>query len=385
MKIKILHILNDDKFIDSHISNIQKGDFQNTFVYLKEELTYDGKFRQLIKHIKPYSKEYDDLIRNCSNYQILILYYLSKDKANIINRINGKKPVIIWSFYGGDLYSLPEFKTELFSIETLKILNPAETKSRHLLMRLKNFLRPLYYKIRKEADPFAGIRKAIYNIDYFSWYDKGEYDYLNKKFNNMLPQFLESVSSNSSFTAAGACEKPNGILLGNSGSPFNNHIDILLELEKMKYQGNITIPLNYGSPSYISKLKEELKFSKLNIAFLEEFLPYKDYIALVNKHSAAVFNSYRQMALGNIFIALKCGLKVYLSKKNPSYQWLKKIGFHVYSIECDLSDDLKENNLRIPKNFADVNSFIRDHMGDSHAKENYLLTIGKITKKHENL
>ncbi|HRP33262.1 MAG TPA: TDP-N-acetylfucosamine:lipid II N-acetylfucosaminyltransferase [Agriterribacter sp.] len=383
MEIKILHILNDDKFIDRHISNIQKGDFQNTFVYLKEEFTYTGSSLQLLKHVKPYSLAFDDLINDCQNYHVLILYYLSKDKADIVNKLKKKKPIIIWSFYGGDLYSLPEIKTGLFSPGTLNVLNISTKKTPFLY--IKDFLCPLYKIFSKNSASIAAIRKAISRIDYFAWYNKEEYEFLNERFKNKLPVFLKSSIATPFNLIHGTSEKLGSILIGNSASPYNNHIDIIQELDKLNYSGKITIPFSYGSQHYITRIKELVKSSKLHISFLESFFPYQDYISLMNEHTCAIFNSYRQMALGNIFIALKCGVKVYLSSKNPSYQWLKKKGFFIYSIENDLTRHVKENNLRLSEEYAKLNIFTCNKIGDGNANKRFLYELKRIVEEHTTI
>lgn len=379
MSIKILHILDDDKFIDRHISVFKEGNFQNTFIYLKDEFTYDGKFKSILIHIKPLTEEYFKLPMESEKFHILIVYYLSYEKAFLINRIRSNKIIKVWSFYGGDLYNHPLFNTELFSPKTIELLKLNEKKNS--IFYLKAVLRPLYHIINKKANPLYEFNKALVQIDYFAWYDKGEYDFLNKKFKNKLPVFLESSISTPFREMPLQYDKADSILLGNSGSPYNNHLDMVLELENMNYRGKITIPLNYGNASYISKFKERLKASNLQITYLEDFLPYEDYISLISKHCAALFNSYRQMALGNIFIALKCGVKVYLSEKNPSYQWLKGSGFYIYSIEHDLFRDIKQNNLSMPMEKVQINISVSNKLSSDNSNKSFLSRLAKLVEQ----
>ncbi len=375
--ISILHIFNDEKFIDRHISNIRNGNFQNTFIYLRNTFNYTGEFPQLLKYIKPYSKEFYDLIRDCPRHHILILYYLSADKAYIVNRLGKNRPVIVWSFYGADLYGFPEIKRDLLTKETLRILSAQ--KEERLLFYVKNILRPLYKILDKGAESTSTIRKAISRIDYFAWFDNEEYNLLNQKLKNKLPAFLETPITTPFRLIHPNRDKLNSVLLGNSASPYNNHIDIIHLFQKCRYHGSIYIPISYGKQqAYKEKIEEYCRGTELNVIFLKGYVEYGDYVNLINQQNAVVFNSYRQMALGNIFIALKCGAKVYLSLKNPSYQWLKKFGFFIYSVEENLECDIRENKLRLPQEWAESNAITCDKIGDETAGTRFLCQLKEI-------
>ena len=60
--------------------------------------------------------------------------------------------------------------------------------------------------------------------------------------------------------------------------------------------------------------------------------------------SALVINSYRQMAWGNIRLALEKGVKIYLNEKNIHKDFLINNEFKIFSIE-DFENDLKNDSL----------------------------------------
>ena len=100
-------------------------------------------------------------------------------------------------------------------------------------------------------------------------------------------------------------------------------------------------------------------------------MTYSEYITFINRHKAAVYPSYRQMGLGNIFIGIRCGLKIYLSDKNPTLKWLGEKGMKIYSIEQDLSKDLIKNNLTLEPAHIALNNKIYTSMVS--AKQDKLL------------
>lgn len=100
------------------------------------------------------------------------------------------------------------------------------------------------------------------------------------------------------------------------------------------------MPFNYGEESSYSEavLKAASKINGIHI--INEFLTIEEYSSIFKKAYAFVFNAYRQMAMGNIFIALQNNVKVYLSTQNTAYYWLLREGFKVFPID-DFLVDLK--------------------------------------------
>ena len=55
------------------------------------------------------------------------------------------------------------------------------------------------------------------------------------------------------------------------------------------------------------------------------------------------------MAVGNVLIAIKNGMKIYLNNKNIVYKVLKDHHFHVFTIE-DFKHDISLKNLSLSNN-----------------------------------
>jgi hypothetical protein len=52
---------------------------------------------------------------------------------------------------------------------------------------------------------------------------------------------------------------------------------------------------------------------------------------------SAIFYHERQQASDNIFIQLQYGARVFMSETSLAYSYLKELGFHIYSLQKDLS------------------------------------------------
>ena len=94
---------------------------------------------------------------------------------------------------------------------------------------------------------------------------------------------------------------------------------------------------------------------------MTKLLPLEEYRAIINSISHAVFGMIRQQGLGNIWLCISNGVKIYLYKDSIVYKELKKMGFVCYSIEDDLtteslssclSEKDAENNYRLFNDYS---------------------------------
>src|SRR5699024_621062 len=106
---------------------------------------------------------------------------------------------------------------------------------------------------------------------------------------------------------------------------------------------------------YTEIVRKEAAKIPTQIKFRDQFLSRSDFKAVYQQSAALIINSYRQMALGNIFTALQTGTKIYLSEKNITYYWLKKNRFMISSIEKDLRKDISQNDLFLSATQASQN------------------------------
>lgn len=150
------------------------------------------------------------------------------------------------------------------------------------------------------------------------------------------------------------------ILLGNSGDKSNNHEDILDDLSRFSDQNiRIITPLSYGGDStYLENV-----ISKGNRLFGDKFvalrnpMPYDDYIQLLNSVSIMICNHNRQQALGNIWVLLSKGAKVYIKSDVTTYSQMIDYGILVYDTKeikalsfnsfVNISDETRFNNSKI--------------------------------------
>lgn len=364
---KIIHIHNDLKFIDE-TAIFENPVFINEVVILGKKGRYKGKYKETATYLKPSRSNINWLIEHCKDADMVVLYNLCLIKSFIANHIAADVK-IAWRFFGHELYryNIAFLQSDL----TKEMLEPDEHSLtvgrkglKNSLYSLRNLIRPKSFKLDTTYD--YEFTKAMNRVDFFLWHYKQEYEYLRQSWPN-LPQLINLPTFNNHLSHSNS-QKNNMIILGNNKNPLNNHFDILNVLLSSKnfYKYELNIPFSYGSETnYSVKLREKVKNYK-NIILSEVFLPIDEYELMFKKASAIVINSFRQTALGNIFLALQKGVKVYLNKKNIIFTILASQGLLVYSVD-QLYDDLENNNICMSSEQAEHNLGIMHKLSKSNS------------------
>jgi hypothetical protein len=157
------------------------------------------------------------------------------------------------------------------------------------------------------------------------------------------------------------------ILLGNSASPNNEHIQALDWLKGFKDEAiEIVLPLNYAGPkeyveqviAYGQKVFAD-KFSPIT-----QMLAKADYDQLLANVDIAVFAHKRQQGLYVVYSALKQGQKMYLRSDTSSFTALQGAGFDLCASEeisnmsfADFIDsqdlDMQKNKVLLSKTYSE--------------------------------
>lgn len=342
---KVIHIHKDHKFIED--SSKFEGDlFENQLIILDSKNQYNKAYHNKAFFFEQNESVIDQILQRVNQADILVIYNLDLFKSIIINKAK-KDILIIWRFFGSELYAR---KLNL----VLSDKSQSFVSKKLLRWKIKLYL-PFFFYAEKS------FRKAMKRVDLMACIYEEEYKYLSMQW-SYLPQFIQlPLVVFSSFVkddSQNYYPKENKLVIGNSRSIYNNHLEILEIIETSNPLENIQIimPFNYGAEQeYTESVRAKAK-SLSNITILEDFLPPKEYGNFFNSVAAIVNNSYRQFALGNIFAAIESGVKIYLNTNSPTYSWLTKEGYIIFSIE-NLSEDLKNGNIKLTQNQAKHNLY----------------------------
>ncbi len=149
----------------------------------------------------------------------------------------------------------------------------------------------------------------------------GDYDELLARVNTKAKHFIapmcddgKSAEIKMKYANNPKTRSPFKILIGNSATQTNNHIEVFNWLSRFSNEDiQIVCPLSYGDMDYAEKVKEYG-----NVVFGDKFEPitsYMDkdaYFNMISDSSVSIFNNDRQQALGNIHALIGMKSKVFI-------------------------------------------------------------------------
>lgn len=341
---KIIHICDDEKFINSAIEQFENCfTNKNEFYVFKEDVLLD------FIHVKPQDfvkkttkKELEKLAQTIAPNAIIVLHSLSPNFYDFVLRLP-KSNKIIWLCFGFEVYNnATYFKSDLLLDKITFTQFP--DKKITFKKKYKEYLRP-YYRLLKTDFPLSTKekkKKVIQRINYLGSSYNEEFlkvsELINQEklfFNTWYYPLELTVDVNKDIHFP----KKN-ILIGNSGFKTGNHLDVFQKIKKYNLVANkIIVPLNYGNSDYINAIKiaGQECFAN-NFAPLLDFMPLQEYNTILEDIGVAILNNKRQQAVGNTIGLLWMGAKVFLSNKNTFYHYLKRIGIVVFCYEIELNE-----------------------------------------------
>ena len=340
MTKKIFHIHTDSKFINDS-SNLDFKNYNNTIVYIGNCIEIKNQTSYPVVCISNSLNVVNKVSKICREAQIVVLYDLSAEKIALANKLP-EDVKILWRFFGHELYGRKQ--KYFLSTQTINLLNHQKINLIRKLkisfaFRLKRFMQKIVLKHN------YNFEQAINRIDVFLGLFEEEYELLNTCFKG-LPEFVQIpiFKSEINLDLKENTQYKNKLIIGNSRNIYNNHVEILEITQKHKNL-NFILPFSYGSKSFYSATVYKIA-KKQCVKVISDFMPYEAYINLFKESTAIVLNSYRQMAVGNILIAIKNGMKLYLNTRNIVYKILKDHNFYIFTID-DFEQDLGLKNTRL--------------------------------------
>lgn len=289
----------------------------------KSELYEKYKIETVTKNnIKAIIQSIDFSIISC-----IIVHYMTYDKIRFIHKVP-KSVKVCWVSYGGDLYN--DFL--YYKGYNLYYKNPAIFYYKH--KPIKRLLTSIALPIRAKIT-FNYLVKRINSFSSCLYVDTFIFEQFAKKQVDKKELFFWDINSlkkicNKGFTTG------NSIMVGHSASQTNNHLYSLKFIKNLKLnERKIYLQLGYGGNAYYRKFVSE-KFIGIfhnNGVINSNFIPREDYFKFLLNFNTFIFSHWRQEALSNIFFGFYYGVKIFLSNKNPIFNYFKKQGFIFFELE----------------------------------------------------
>ena len=359
-----LHIVSDSKFSNTFYNNLEEtGLLARNKVVVRTNhsnlryITHNVPFASL------YSSRFASFVGDVSKYDKVFIHQFSPVMYRWVAWHTFRE--LNWMVWGGDLYNLPFVKFDFFEPLTAQYTKNHKSKE-DLLYLLKVYLTNM---------PFR--KKAYSKVDHVLTWMQSEYQFAMDNipllrsrhqfffYENQVPYHqLNVVQETTSSPQQDGVYK---IIIGNSGTPTNNHLDAVRKISESGIRADLFIPVSYGETSYINFLKKNVSFYKNGkIEFMDKFMEFNEYVRFLSNADALVMNHVRPQGYGNIFMMMYIGKPVFLNAKNISLPDLRKYGFQWY-------------------NWADLASFSEIQKGDNKEVIRKLLSHAQLVSTYRRL
>ena len=352
--MNIVHICNDEKFINAANNTFEKiYPQQNLFLVLhpKDKELIHVKLKENTKTFLPETLEiYSQTLNNA---ELIFFHSYTFNMKNVFRYIPNTTRVI-WFCFGMEVYNDPKLysRKKLLDKMTFSLFPP---QKRAFKKELKDTLRPYIRNFKRDL-PLSRIEKKLLNLrkmDYIAAVYQEEFKFVKTKINSHAKwlifcyfslEYMVDLNNDGLIN-----KKKQHYFIGNSGNITNNHIDVFKCINSLtSINSSVIVPLGYGNKEYIDMVtKKGYETFDENFKPILSFLPLEKYNEYLQTTKIALFNARRQQGVGTIIPILWHGAKVFLSKRNTFYHYLKRIGIVVYCYETELNKENVKDGLSI--------------------------------------
>lgn len=372
--LRVIHIHTDVKFI-SFTSTFEGEYFENQNLFIGNSKDYNRFQNKNIIFFKNSPKSVNKIIEFCRDADLVVLYDLDFIKCKIALGLPGRTK-LAWRFFGYELYQ-KELHLYLSTLtQRALLLNKIQIISKFLCNTISYF--KTHFKWGFYSKSY--FEESVSRINFFLCNCKEEYDYLITRWGT-LPIFIKWPVAPSYGMRPEFNLKEKRIIIGNNINYYNNNLDIIEIIDACEKhdQYRFLLLFSYGIETNYSKKVRDSISGKNYYTIIDDFLPIDKLKEIYQKSSAAVFNGYRQMAMGNIYLSLQYGVKLYLNNKNIIMKFLRNEGFIIYSIE-DLAQDLENGNISLTVEDRKYNIEKLQKMIKSYTREDFQISLYSLIK-----
>jgi len=331
--LKITHIGPDSIFLQ-FISGVFESEAPGANEYIVLTNSADGSLRFPIRKgrvrtVPSVKRGIASLVFGVRDSDMIVAHMMTQHAA--ISFLTAPRGTIkVWSGWGADYYGSDESPDSgLLGASTLALSKSLNTESDA----------PTRLLAVKDRIKDGTIRRLIHGAagkaDYFSAPLPDDFSVFKQRFPEFHGRYGQIYYANvrDSFARGGEGDIGPNILVGNSATLTNNHLEVFDQLAGLDISGRrIIVPLSYGNPDYRDAIVS--KGSELfGSAFmpLVDYMQLEEYLSLVASCNVVIMNHKRQQALSNIGAALYRGANVFLNEASPVVNFFRSRGAIIYT------------------------------------------------------
>lgn len=287
-----------------------------------------------------------DIISLMKNYDFVVLHSFCISNVLILylfSHVKYCKQHIIWIEWGFDLYDF-----QLQEKPSLK-----NRISYHIKKQVRNNVNSVICIFPPDRDYFKNrFPKSKARILYAP--------YISDKTSTGVYKYQPTISR---LKETKENSEPIYIQIGHNAQKQLNHLKALEVLSKFKDENiKLVLPLSYCADQpyidQISKYLEDVFPNKYII--LKDFIPKEEYFRIVRRIDIAIFYTYRQTALSNIYEMINNNVKLFMPEGSVMKDYFSSLGIPIGSIESIQNIDFEQFTSNIewekisgPKEFID--------------------------------
>jgi len=262
---------------------------------------------------------------------IFIFHYFSLDHVSLFKLLSQKSCTIL-QLWGGDYSPHYISPINLYLKQTYAECILPQSKLNKTPIPLARLYHHLKWVMNPKSRSYRRVLKSAFHVGF-------ELGGVEQKLFNMRTRTQNSLHIPYSIDLTQYPKELNhqstrhDILLGNSATATNNHIEVISWVSQHKTNFNVChIPLSYGdSTIQLSVAKHATKKLPTQAHILRGFMAKKDYFAMLESTEYVIMNHCRQQALGNVLWGLATGRTIYLNHAGPIFKACIYHGLHIKS------------------------------------------------------
>lgn len=337
-KLTFIHIFEDAKFIkDARRVYEAALPRAHTYVYMPKEGATSCTLEDVLVVER---KDRNAFVESeeMKNATYVCLHWVTADQIRIANAL-GSYGRIIPFIWGDDIYSnFKQLRRRLWMRETKRVLSQIRRKDlmdafpspRNVyccLRRRMLFLNDRLYRKFWERMKYC-IPVIPQDAELLKQVSTGNFSVLEQNYGS-VEMVLGGLFPN--FRIEG-----DDILLGNSATHTNNHLDVLKVLADADLQGvRVYTPLSYADRPPYADIVEEYGSSVLGDSFvsMRGFIDRERYYKILSSCRYVIFPHHRQQAGAVLWSIIYAGATVFLFKDNPFWNFYTDLGIKLAPLE----------------------------------------------------
>ncbi len=363
-----LHIFTDNQLIKTIVKHCEEVSAGNRYVVFAKSPKFSAVDKlEIFSSYKVFRQSGFDI----NDYKRVFIHYLGGNAVDLVLDNPGYREYY-WFFWGADGYALISDLKNVYLPRTRALSNVRKPLKQIIKSRILKILRPV--KPRK--------LKALRKINTCCTFVTGDYELIRASTGGSMKMLsFAYLSTTELFTGdletveAPDFSKELRVLIGNSLNPTNNHIESIDFVSSLSPERGIhaVMPISYGGhEGYKNTVKTYANQRLRSVTFIEDFMPYGEYLEKLKNIDIAVFFHIRQQAANNTMSLLWLGKIVVMREESTLFSIFRSWGLSVLGhTEVKNLEDIIKFNDRNPNRLAVNRQVLLRYFSPEAIKANY--------------